>query len=631
MTARTGSVVALAAVFTLLSGELRLGAQRVAPPDPVRATAPATSPAPPPADIRINVVVTDQRGRPVVDLNARDFQLDDNGVTQSLASVELRRAPAGPAAASVTPIVTEEDERAAAQDPAARVFAIFLDEFNVAPGINSSRVRDAASKFVTQSIRPGDLLYVLKPMDPVNGFRFTRDRAAAQEKIARFEGRKGDYAPRTAFETQYIGRTPSAVDGARAQIVTTGLREMIMAMGELRPARGAIVLISEGFSGTVANERRRLPDWEGLARASSHFNLPIYTFDPRDPVPAPAPEAAAGEAPVDRGANTLQALARQTGGDAVEDARGLDAGLAKVANDLDSYYVLTYQPSQPTDGRFHPIVVRTARKGAQVRVPSGYWSPLSSEWRTWLDRDKTPIGPPAPVRALKRSRLIDTWYGFQRGDDGRVSLVFTWEPTATGSALRSRPQVVALKVSTTQGASLLEREIAPASDPNRDAGSDRALVQVPPGRLQLDLSIKSADGAVLDTGAQDIDVPTARGAGPILLQPQVLRARTVREFHTLSASPEAAPTPSRVFSRSERLLVRVPAYNPDGRAVTTAVSVSNIKGATIRSLEQVPHGGAAPQFDLPLAFLAPGEYGLEISVTSPTGTARQLIRFRLTS
>jgi len=333
---------------------------------------------------------------------------------------------------------------------------------------------------------------------------------------------------------------------------------------------------------------------------------------------------------VDRGANTLQSLARQTGGDAIEDARGFDRGLAKVSLDLDSYYVLTYQPSKPTDGRFHPIVVRTARKDAQVRVPSGYWSPLSSEWRTWLDRDKAPLAPPAPVRALKRSRLVDTWYGFERGDDGKLSLVFTWEPTAIGSALRSRPQVVVVKVSTTQGTSLLEREITPASDPNGESASDRALVPVPPGRLQLDLSIKSADGAVLDTGAQDVDVPIARGTGPVLLQPQVVRARTVREFRALSNAPDAAPTPSRVFSRSERLLIRVPAYNPDGGAVTASVSISNIKGATIRTLEQVPYAGTAPQFDLPLAFLAPGEYGLEVSVTSPTGTARQLIRFRLT-
>ena len=209
MTARTGSVAALAAAFTLLSGELRLGAQRVAPPDPVRATPPATSPAPPPVNIRINVVVTDRRGRPLVDLKPPDFQLDDNGVTQSLASVELRRAPAGPAAASVTPIVTEEDERAAAQDPAARVFAIFLDEFNVAPGINSSRVRDAASKFVTRIDPSGRS--ALRAQADGSGERVplhARPRRGAGKTIARFEGRKGDYAPRTAFETQYIGRTP---------------------------------------------------------------------------------------------------------------------------------------------------------------------------------------------------------------------------------------------------------------------------------------------------------------------------------------------------------------------------------------------------------------------------------------
>ena len=614
----------------MLSAGLRLDAQRVPPTDPVRVTPPATSPAPPPVNIRINVVVTDRRGRPLVDLKPTDFQLDDNGVTQALASVELRRAPAAVPSAGATPIVTEDEERAAAQDPATRVFAIFLDEFNVTPGVNSARVRDAATKFLAESVRPGDLLYMLKPMDPVNGFRFTRDRSAAQATIARFEGRKGDYAPRTPFETQYIGRTPAAVDGARAQIVTTGLREMIMAMGELRPARGAIVLISEGFSGTALNERRRLPDWQGLARASSHFNLPIYTFDPRDPLPPAPPDAAPDETTVDRGADTLQALARQTGGEAVEDARGLDSGLAKVSRDLDSYYVLTYQPSQPTDGRFHPIAVRTARKDAQVRVPSGYWSPLSSEWRTWLDRDRTPAAPAAPVRALKRSRLIDTWYGFVRGDDGKMSLVFSWEPSAVGSTLRSRPQVVELKVSTPQGTALIDREVSPASDQNTDPSLGRVLIPVPAGRLQLDLSIRSADGAVLDAGAQDVDVPITRGTGPVLLQPQLVRSRTLREFRTLSAATDVAPTPSRVFSRSERLLIRVPAFNPDGGAVTASVSVSNIKGATIRSLEQVPYEGAAPQFDLPLAFLAPGEYGLEISVTSPTGTARQLIRFRLT-
>ena len=56
--------------------------------------------------------------------------------------------------------------------------------------------------------------------------------------------------------------------------------------------------------------------------------------------------------------------------------------------------------------------------------------------------------------------------------------------------------------------------------------------------------------------------------------------------------------------------------------MTASVVVSNMKGETIRSLDQVPSNGGAPQFDLPLAFLAPGEYGIEVKVTSPTGVAR---------
>jgi hypothetical protein len=36
------------------------------------------------------------------------------------------------------------------------------------------------------------------------------------------------------------------------------------------------------------------------------------------------------------------------------------------------------------------------------------------------------------------------------------------------------------------------------------------------------------------------------------------------------------------------------------------------------------------QFDLPLARFAPGEYSIEIAVHSASGTARELIRLRIT-
>jgi VWFA-related protein len=626
VTARRATIIALLASFTLPAALGQLLAQDAVPPAPIRQTpTPATKPASSPV-VRINAVATDSRGRSILDLKASDFELQDDGVIQPLSSVELRTVSRE--APDLQPVLSADDERRAAQHAATRVFALFLDEFNVAPGLNSARVREAAARFMAEQVRPGDLVRVLKPMDPVGGLRFTRDRAESLRAIDTFEGRKGDYAARTPFEEQYLGRTPGAVTSARAQIVTTALRELTMKIGELQAARGALVLISEGFVRGRGSERRRLPDWQSLARAASHFNLPIYTLDPGDPVATPPatddPESGDPEG------DTLRSLAAQTGGEATTGGRELLAGLARVSRDLDDYYALTYQPTHASDGRFHPISVRTLRKGARLRVPSGYWSPLSSEWRTWLTRDSGPVGTPRPTRTLRRSRLIETWYGFEPGEGGGLQLVFTWEPSAAGSALRVRPHVVMLKASTPDGSTVVEQEVQAAGPQRRSGLAERSLFAVSPGRMHLDLSVRAADGSVLDASAQDVDVPAIRGVGPVLLQPQLLRARTARDFRALLSVADAGPSASRTFSRSERLLIRVPAYNPDGAPVKIGVAVSNMKGTTIRTLERVPDDGAIPKYDLPLAFLAPGEYGIDVTVTSATGTARQMIRFRLT-
>jgi VWFA-related protein len=620
---RSTSALSLAALCAVLVHS-PAAAQRTTTSAPARETPAGAVAAPSVVSIRINAVVTDRRGRSLVDLKPGDFQLDDNGIAQKLASVELR-SHARPTSGG-DPILSDADEQAAARDPETRVFALYLDEFNVAPGANSARVRDVANRFVAEYVRPRDLVLVMKPMGPVAALRFTRDRGPVTAAIDAFEGRKGDYEPRSPFEQQYFGRTPATVEGARAQIVTTGLRELTMKLGELRPARAAVVLVSEGFVRAPGGERRRLPDWQSLARAASHFNLPIYTLDPRDPAPAD-PDGTG----TDRGQLTLQSLASYTGGEAARDAREMLPALARISRDLDAYYVLTYEPSEATDGRFHPIVVRTTRKDAEIRVPSGYWSPLSSEWRAYLDRAAAPPGSGAPTRTLRRSGLINTWFGFERDPGGQLRFLMTWEPTMAGAKLRAQPHDIMLKVSTPQGDTLFESEVGAVAPAGSAAANDRARFPVGAGRMQLDFSIRSADGAVIDTATQDIDVPVLRGTGPVLLQPQLIRARTVREFQALAVQAVVAPTPSRTFSRGERLLIRVPAYNPDGTAVTVSVALTNARGQTIRQVEALPVGAdtSTSQFVLPLAFLAPGEYSFDVKVASATGTARQLVRFRL--
>ena len=111
------------------------------------------------------------------------------------------------------------------------------------------------------------------------------------------------------------------------------------------------------------------------------------------------------------------------------DSRELPSALGRLSRDLDAYYVLTYQPTQATDGRFHPITVRTTRKNAAVRVPSGYWSPLSSEWRdlarSCVVADRAGSARPSAAPEPFHRHLVR----LERRDDGEIDFLFTWQRT----------------------------------------------------------------------------------------------------------------------------------------------------------------------------------------------------------
>ena len=214
----------------------------------------------------------------------------------------------------------------------------------------------------------------MKPLDHLTEIRFTRDRTAARAAVSSFAGRRNEYTPRSAFEDQYLGRSPSAVRAARAQIVISGLRALATRIGDLNGGLGGIVLLSEGFTTEVPRAReRRLPDLQGLVRASSRFRVLLYAFDPGVVAPPPA-DADAGTTDADAAIESsafLQSLARQTGGDGLPAGQDLGPALARVSRDLDSYYVLTFTAPHANDGRFHAVQVTTSRRDAKVRARSG--------------------------------------------------------------------------------------------------------------------------------------------------------------------------------------------------------------------------------------------------------------------
>jgi VWFA-related protein len=593
----------------------RAAMQNPAPDGSRLAAEPADLSLPP---IRIDAIVTDRRGRPVLDVRASDLELVVDGVVRPFERVELRApAPAGSAGsgpAADAPVATRAGTR---------VFAFLLDEFHTGSGVETERVRQAMLRFIDDHLRPTDLAVVLKPLDHVTAIRFTHDRQVLRDAVTSFAGRKGDFTPRSGFEEQFIGHAPGTVIAARVQLVTVALNELAMQLGELNANRAAVVLFSEGFQRAAPVRRgSRLIDLQGLLRAASRFHFPVYTFNPADPHPAPA------AAMRDPAAQTLEWLATQTGGAAVLEGTDLGSGLRRMSTELDTYYALEL-PQGVADGRFHPIEVRAKRAGLSVRARPGYWAPLSSEVRAWLRRMSTPAST-TPRRALKRSTLIDVWVGLVPQAEGQQQMVLTWEPPPRSAASRSRPTVARIDLSarTASGATLFEGTLARSGEPS--APGEPARFNVTAGRVEIDMRLFDAAGVLLDSDIRDVTVPdVARDKSVIVLSPQIIRARTMNDFREAVEDPAAIPTASRSFARSDRLVIRVPAWATAGEKVTTGVRLLNRVGQPIRALDETSPAGIS-QFELPLSWLAPGEYYLEFSGRTDRLESRERVSIRIT-
>ena len=72
--------------------------------------------------------------------------------------------------------------------------------------------------------------------------------------------------------------------------------------------------------------------------------------------------------------SALAEITNQSGGrtEVVRDVDGLRAATARIAEELNSQYVMAYASPRATDGRYHSIRVRVTHQGYKVRARNGY-------------------------------------------------------------------------------------------------------------------------------------------------------------------------------------------------------------------------------------------------------------------
>src|SRR5438105_8418389 len=354
--------------------------------------------------------------------------------------------------------------------------------------------------------------------------------------------------------------------------------------------------------------------------------------------------------------DTLRLLAENTDGRAIVNRNDLAIGMKQITRDQSAYYLIGYNSSQqPSDGKFHEIKVRVKRPGVQVRARKGYWALNQEQTARALAPPKPAV--PKPVEAAinsaiarpSRASVVRTWIGTSRGENGKTRVTFGWEPLpkAPGDrADREEPTRVSLMALGADGSLVFRGRVpdvavastAPAASvaaANASGaaprGAQRVVFDAPPGKVQLRVSVEGAASTVLDTETREIAVPDLTSPHAMLGTPCVLRARTIPELNKLKADPDAVPTASREFSRTDRLIVRVPTYGPGGAPPPLSVHILNRAGNAMNELSAAagPRPGEQ-QIDLAVAALPPGEYVLEIKAGDQAGDAEELVGIRLT-
>jgi VWFA-related protein len=392
--------------------------------------------------------------------------------------------------------------------------------------------------------------------------------------------------------------------------------------------------------------------------AANRNNAAFYALDPRG--------LATGEFHIDENIaferdqrslqstqDTLRILATETDGRAIVNRNDLTKGLEQVVRDSSAYYLIGYNSSgAPSDGKFHEIKVRVKRPGVDVRARKGYWAPTPDDTARATAGPK-PEAPKAVQQALASmvrptasGGYIRTWVGTSRAENGKTRVTFVWEPLAARPGERrdqaGRVSVIAAGSSgdlvfrgrvpdlafasagtSASGGASTGTTRMPAASPA--TGPQRLVFDAPPGKLELRLSVESAiGGGVLDTEIQDVTVPDLSGASAIST-PRVYRARTARDFQTISRDADAVPVASRDFSRTDRLLIRFDVY---ANGVTPTATLLNRNG---QKMAEVPitaaTAGGTHQIDFGLGSIPPGEYLIEIAAQG----AKELVPLKIGS
>jgi VWFA-related protein len=556
--------------------------------------------------VRVDVTVTDSHGDLVRTLKADDFQVFENGVQQPITSFKLLEATGQPTDDLSLPIRSREHAAAEAARDDVRVFLIFWDEYHISQFVPSVRAREQLARFVLESFGPTDLVAFMDPLTTLDSITFTRDRRELAEQVRHLKGRRGVYVPpRSVMEEGHLQMRD--IENIRAQITASAVKAAMLHLGSLRQGRKSLILISESLGPLRDQTSAILSD---LIRTANDTNTAIVAVDPRG--------LQVGRGPGARMSDLLVSLAYASGSEPIT-SNDFVMPLKKIVRQASAYYLLGYDgANSPMDGKFHQIRVRLKRGGLEVRARSGYWAPRATELAKAKEAAAAAVLPAPVARAFADlptetvRRPAEFWIGLTPRDEGS-DVTVAWIARGTpGGRVAASVDVVA-----TNG----DGQVYAGT-----VSSGGSSFAAPPGALALALSVRDAEGEILDKEARTISVPNADGVALAISTPVMFRARNPLEVRALNGAPPVYA--GRDFDRSDRLRVRAQVYGKSSEGAIVSARLLGARGAALATLPVQPVGEGIYQIDF-VPSISRGEFLIAIEALKDAERAEAMVPFRV--
>jgi VWFA-related protein len=569
--------------------------------------------------VEVDAVVTDRQGRIVRDLKKEDFQVLEDGKSQSITAFTMVDIPVekdNRPLFATAPI--EPDVKTNEKPFDGRVYVMVIDDMHTRFG-RSARVKGAAKQFIERRLGANDLMAVVHTAGPSDANQeFTNNRKLLLAAVDKTSGRKLDSA--TVNKTNEYNRTrdmraqgdplndpDDAERGFNARTTLDTLRNVAEWFGSVRGRRKAILFVSEGIdydiydvisqTGSTHQSASTVLDAtrEAIA-AATRSNVAIYGIDPRGLTDLGDESIEVGAFPDDTSLgvgigslqnelrlsqDSLRTLSEETGGFAVVNKNDFATAFQRIVEDNSSYYVLAYYPPDARPGRTHKIDVRVTRPGLTVRARKAYLTPKKVEpAKTTSTSPSTPelreaLDSPLPVSGLTMHVFAAPF----KGAAPNASVLFGVELRGRDMKLDPSSKVLLSYIAIDANGkirggntdSLVLTNMRPETKTRIEQTGLRMLnrLDLPPGKYQLRIAAHDSAGGNVGSVQYDLDVPDFVKApfsisGLVLTSGYGATLPTARADDQLKPMLPGPPIATRSFPQNDEIVLFTEVYDNGG-------------------------------------------------------------------